>query len=118
MDYNKCRNNWCSDVKTVMSKLNLNCHFDNKTIVCMKTAESKIIEHYANIWKTDVLKISKLRTYVTFKDKFITEQYVELNLDKHERSVLAQFRCGIFPLRIETGRYVNESPEERLFVLK
>ncbi len=26
----------------------------------------------------------------------------------------AQFRCGILPLRIETGRYVGESPDERL----
>ena len=28
-------------------------------------------------------------------------------------SLLAQFRCGILPLRIETGRYVGEKPNER-----
>ena len=27
---------------------------------------------------------------------------------------MAQLRCGILPLRIETGRYVGESPDERL----
>ena len=36
------------------------------------------------------------------------------NLNRSERSILAQFRCGILPLRIETGRYVGEKPEERL----
>ena len=28
--------------------------------------------------------------------------------------MLAQFRCGILPLRIETGRYIGENPEGRL----
>ena len=27
---------------------------------------------------------------------------------------MAQLRCGILPLRIETGRFVGESPDERL----
>ena len=27
---------------------------------------------------------------------------------------MAQFRCGILPIRIETGRYVGERPEGRL----
>ena len=27
---------------------------------------------------------------------------------------MAQLRCGILPLRIETGRYTRESPAERL----
>ena len=39
-----------------------------------------------------------------------------LNLTKRERSTLAQFRSGILPLRIETGRYVNEILEDRLCV--
>ena len=26
---------------------------------------------------------------------------------------MAQFKCGILPLRIETGRYVKEHPQER-----
>ncbi|XP_053387326.1 uncharacterized protein LOC123542028 [Mercenaria mercenaria] len=37
-------------------------------------------------------------------DYFETENYVKLNLKRNERSLLAQLRCGILPLRIETGR--------------
>lgn len=33
---------------------------------------------------------------------------------KNERSVLCQFRTGIVPLRVETGRYINEALEDRL----
>jgi hypothetical protein len=39
---------------------------------------------------------------------------VKLNLRKYERSLLSQFRCGILPLRVETGRYVGEPVETRL----
>lgn len=35
-------------------------------------------------------------------------------MNKIERSHLAQFRFGILPLRMETGRYVGEKPEDRL----
>ena len=36
-----------------------------------------------------------------------------LNLEKNERSMLAQFRCGILALRIETGRYNGEQIQDR-----
>ena len=97
-----------------MSNLNLINHFDNKYIIHIDNVKDKINEYYYNIWKADVTKVSKLRTYTTFKDNFETEQYVLLNLNKRERSLLAQFRCGILPLRVETGRYVGEPPEQRL----
>ena len=43
---------------------------------------------------------NKLRTYKTFKHDFITEPY-------------AKFRCGVAPIRIETGRYgANRVPPE------
>ena len=53
-------------------------------------------------------------TYVQFKTSYQTEEYIKLNLNRAERSILAQFRCGVLPLRIETGRFVCEKPEERL----
>ena len=33
-------------------------------------------------------------------------------MPKQLRSILAQFRCGILPLKIETGRYHGEPVEE------
>ena len=35
-------------------------------------------------------------------------------MSKNERSALAQLRCGILPLRIETGRYINEPLHDRI----
>ncbi len=54
---------------------------------------------------------------MTFKSVFKTEDYLLIDLKKNDRSLLAQFRCGILPLRIETGRYVGEAVENRLCLL-
>ena len=35
-------------------------------------------------------------------------------LSRYERSKLDQIRLGIFPIRLETGRYSNEKLEDRL----
>ena len=51
---------------------------------------------------------------MTYKTTYCSEKNVSLNLERNECSLLAQFRFGILPLRIETGRYVGEKPNERL----
>jgi hypothetical protein len=35
----------------------------------------------------------------------MVEKYLKQNLPKFKRSILAQFRAGILPLEVETGRY-------------
>ena len=56
---------------------------------------------------------NKLRTYKTFKHDFITKPYVCIITQKKYRSAYAKFRCGVAPIRIETGRYgANRVPPE------
>ena len=61
-----------------------------------------------------ILSVPKLRTYRTYKTSYNVEKYVLMNLSRRQRSVLAQYRIGILPLRVETGRYIGEKPEERI----
>ena len=49
--------------------------------------------------------------YRSIKKDFGVEKYLELNISKYEKSLLSQLRYGVLPLRIETGRFVNESRE-------
>ena len=56
---------------------------------------------------------SKLRTYCLFKSIFETEPYCTHIMPLRHRAVFAKFRCGVAPLRIETGRYENKHLEER-----
>ena len=57
---------------------------------------------------------NKLRTYKMFKHSYETEAYVKCHvMSRTRRSALAKFRCGVAPLRIETGRYEMIPYEER-----
>ena len=56
----------------------------------------------------------KLRTYKTFKHEYGPEKYVNTNMSRKHRSALAKFRCGVAPLKIETGRYNNISVDNRI----
>ena len=57
---------------------------------------------------------NKLRTYNTFKSKFVSEPYVYMIMPKGDRSAYAQFRCGTAPIKIETGRYEGLPVEQRM----
>ena len=37
-----------------------------------------------------------------------------MNLTRGERSEMAQFRCSVLPLRVETGRFVGEQVNDRI----
>jgi hypothetical protein len=48
---------------------------------------------------------NKLRTYRLFKTQWATEGYVKQIVNRAHRAALAKFRCGVAPLRLETGRF-------------
>jgi hypothetical protein len=52
--------------------------------------------------------------YVHIEDRFETENYCKIPLRFTHRSAFAKFRCGVAPLRIETGRYENLRLNERM----
>lgn len=114
IDYNRCRNNWCSDLKEIFHCLDLDYYFDSRMIVDTNLVQSKIHFFYSNFWNSEMSNIPKLRTYALFKTVFGRENNVVLDMPQQLRSILAQFRCGILPLKIETGRYHGEPVEERI----
>ena len=56
---------------------------------------------------------NKLRMYALFKSVFEAEMYCKKLLPLRHRAAFAKFRCGVAPLRIETGRFENRPLEER-----
>lgn len=98
-------------------KLDLCSYFDFIRICDINEVKSKLFKYYEDEWKSKTRSLPKLRTYVTFKQNVQLEPYVTMNITKQERSLMARFRCGILPLRVETGRYQNEPLQERYCVL-
>ena len=114
-DYAKGHNdNWNSEVKCIFTRIGMIDTYETKETVDMGLVKQTLFSYYAESWPDKVRNTPKLRTHLKFKTTHETENYVKLNLQRNERSVLAQFRCGVLPLRIETGRFVGEKPDERL----
>ena len=73
-------------------------------------------------WKTSVNQTTsirgngrnKLRTYRIFKADYEAENYCKLVLPISHRSAFAKFRCGVAPLKLETGRYEGINELDRL----
>lgn len=65
-------------------------------------------------WRSEVLAKPKLRTYKLFKTELQPELYTISFISKRIRSCLAKLRCGVLPLKVESGRFVNLKLHERI----
>ena len=113
-DYSFNNKSWCSDVKSILSFVNMEDIYRNKLTCDVNIIEKVLLSKHNETWLNGIHNVAKLRTYVTFKTEYCCENYVKRNLEKRERSFLAQFRCGILPLRIKIGRFVGQKPEDRI----
>ncbi len=108
--------NWSSEIAKIMNKCNLEDSFTQRKFCEIKTVKEKLITLFKAEWINDISKYPKLRTYAKFKLTLETERYLNMEFSRKERSTLAQFRLGILPIRIETGRFLGERPEFRLCI--
>ncbi len=65
-------------------------------------------------WLDQITRKPKLRTYVTFKNSYEVEPYAFSFMNRKHRSYLAQYRCGILQLSIETVRWGSIPLEDRI----
>ena len=98
----------------LFSEIGLQGSFFNMETCNISFVKEKLRSLHANNWEILVKEKPKLNTYVTFKKHYGLENYLTHNLSRGKRSLLAQFRLGILPLKIETGRFSNIDREERL----
>ena len=106
-DYGICKNNWSADMKYIFAMLDMSDVFNNTLMCNMKSVRKQMTILNNRQWSVDVNNKPKLRTYILFKSDLNLEDYVKYHMHKRHRSLFAQFRVGILPLYIETGRYDN-----------
>jgi len=105
--YDHPRHNWCTNIEHIAVHLDVTNVYTNKCLFNIHDIERKCMELMYIEWRNDVLDKPKLRTYNEMKFEFVVEPYVYSFIPKHIRSIFAQFRVGILPLQLETGRFVN-----------
>ena len=108
------KGSWCHYVKTTLMSLDMGNIYDDQLECDLTLCKALLYERYTGVWLNNVNRKPKLRTYKEIKNSFEADVYVKLNLEKSQRSLLAQLRLGILPLHIKTGRFVNKKIEERI----
>lgn len=112
-EYSNGRHNWCSEVLDIFRKLNLEFIYENFMMCDIRRAEEQLRDLENTEWKESVLHKPKLRLYRQIKDSKGPDYFTKINLTRMERSLLSQFRLGILPIEIETGRYRQKPVDER-----
>ncbi len=114
---------WNSRIKTFFTDLEVGHlndieHTTNQPAV-MEYMNPLLEDYYEQVWWEDPQRQEALRgrghntlwTYKKKKNTFSVEHYLRNIMSKKYRSAFAKFRCGVAPVRIETGRY--EGMEEK-----
>jgi len=97
-----------------METLVVNCSNTSAKYFSSEVVTNTLQSHITS-WKDEINRDigpsgrgrNKLRTYRLFKHDYMLENYVNARIPLKHRSALAKFRCGVAPLRLETGRYEN-----------
>ena len=99
-------------------------NLDTEDRNAIKLIEERMFESFKEDWINKVSsdqrarpsQANKLRTYNKFKFDYMygAEYYVKSALSRNNRSVIAKFRYGVAPLRIETGRFERLPVDQRL----
>ncbi len=113
-DYLLGKANWCSEVKEILTEVNLAHIFVNRTKCDINILTEKPKEKLNREWLEAVASKPKLRVYRQFKTDLTSEYYVNCFMSRYKRSLLAQFRMGILPLNVELGRFVSIPLEKRI----
>ena len=95
-------------------RVNVLLHYlDNHIIISVNVKNCIVNEFILVAVRGEMFDGNKLSTYRTFKNEFAIELYLRIIVNKIYRSAHAKFKCGVAPLKIETGRYgVNRVPAE------
>lgn len=109
----RCKN-WNFRINKILEEARIDFHSDVTSATAIKEQLAGYLQqNFVESWSNDVNRENarrgegrnKLRTYKTFKTDYKTENYLNCIMPRCHRSAYAKFRCGVAPIRIETGRY-------------
>ena len=117
LSYSSQAGSWAFFVKNLFTEIGLAICFEEIMPCDLELAKQQLHDTYQATWNLERYSKPKLRYYNMFKPDLGQEEYLTLNISKHQRSLFAQFRGGILPLQVEIGRYRNLPLEQRICTL-
>ena len=122
---NQSCKNWMFIVKQFLSNHDLQMYNSLEQPLpsnVVSDIENVIVSEYVTKWTDRINSVvgpsrrgsNKLRFYALFKTEYQPELYCKLILPPRHRAAFSKFRCGVAPIRIETGRYEGLKLDARL----
>jgi hypothetical protein len=113
----KDKKNWCYWTWKFLQNLNLEHLWQSEKIELgsnfSNVVKKLVARKEESEWREEIEKKPKLRLYKKLKSRLVLEEYV-LDLEREQRRHLTMLRGGTNKLRIETGRWSNESEPARV----
>lgn len=122
-----CKLDWISNISNIITNNNniantqyahntdyLRRNANNLEPYQIKNVMSNLINNFDRHWEYSKSTSPKLLFYHQVKTKFNREPYLNDVKRFTDRTALTQLRISAHDLKIETGRYTNQSHEERL----
>ncbi len=104
---------WCQDVKLVLNNAGMLDHEHLHSETDLNLLKIKLMANARNTWHVESLGKTKLCTFVKIHDFDDRKVLLKVNLERHNRSLVAKIKSGILPLRLETGRYKGINRDDR-----
>ncbi len=111
------KSNFSAHAKQIICDMGKKESYRKVEQIDLDMAKTTALERDKSRWSEEVVKFSKLDLLTKMKTCFGVESYLKVNMDRYDKSLLSQFRYGILPLELETGRYKNIARENRICTL-
>ena len=108
--------NWNNEISKLFAKIGKLNNYQNMLTVNLNYVKRTLLNLEKQAWHQSLNEYPKLRFYRKFKQEKCLEPYVYKVQSRSHRSILAQLRCGILPLKVETGRFTQIPLDYRLCV--
>ena len=108
------KGSWSNTVKLILDEILHEEIFTQFSLCDIEFAKTALAQNDTDSWDTKRYNSEKLRYYNLYKFDNKPAEYTFMNISKYQRSLFAQFRCGILPLEIETGRFKGTPLSERI----
>jgi exonuclease III len=114
----KTDNNWASFIRDILTDLGFRHIWSNQSTFSKKALlikiKSQLHAQFEKLWRSEILKSSKLSFYQSIKTEFKFEDYLTNVKNRNHRKAFTAFRISAHRLMIEQGRYTNLERQDRL----
>ena len=105
---------WTSEIEYIFDKIGFDVSKMGISKVDLEHASKELLTINQSTWRRESELKPKLRTFNQIHDFNELQILVTAPVTRMQRSLLAQFKSGILPLKIETDRYQGIKLENRL----